>query len=396
MDKTFQKEPIPANCRARTMRRVGAESSETTPVKRSRCCTPEATPDVPPVIPRYSPRRQRIEVRDQEKASIVNCVAIQSSSGFRDLSLCDKAAFTACQDGKQGGQLPVPTTTPLQGGQLPVPTTTPLQKDVVGQPFLRVSARNSSSLIPQSTEMLTHIPPETSGNGVPRTLSNEMSLSESLSGDLRAGSLGSEASYNEIKGYNAVATVVKNPMRPTSSRGGHSSSLSMRRPFSRAASFPDLAVREAMAKNSADLKHSREKLDAYTKHTAALERVCREAGLSVPTLTLPLPPGLSSLPSSSFHQRHSPPGSAGYSARALTRGGFSLPRGPSLGSTSSAIHDAPDASPSAELFTIRPPSETSSEALIQPPSDAPHADNLMAGFHAPVHTGSTRKGQYGA
>ena len=151
-----------------------------------------------------------------------------------------------------------------------------------------------------------------------------------------------------------------------------------------------------MAKNNADLKHSREKLDAYTKHTAALERVCREAGLSVPTLTLPLPPGLSSLPSSSIHQRHSPPGSAGYSARALTRGGFSLPRGPSLGSTSSAIHEAPDASPSAELFTIRPPSETSSEALIQPPSDAPHADNLMAGFHAPVHTGSTRKGQYGA
>jgi hypothetical protein len=352
------------------MRRAEADS-ETTPSKRSRCSSPTLTPDTSAAIIRSSPRRQRIEVRDQEKASIVNCVAIQSASGFRDLYLCDKAAFNECQDGKHGEKLPVLTTTPLQ-------------MDVEEQPHLRVSARNSSSLIPQST-MPTHIPPETSGNGVPRTLSNEISSSGSVGGGFGAGSLGSEASYKEIKGYYAIAMAVKNPMRPPSSRGGHSSSLSVRRSFSHSASFDtsQSVAREAMAKNHADLKYSREKLDAYTKHTAALERVCREAGLSVPTLTLPLPPGLSSLSSSSSH--------AGSSSRELTHGSFSarafsLTRGPSLVSTTSAICEAPEASSSADLFSIRPPSDASSADGIPPPSDAElHAQSLMAAINAPVH-----------
>ena len=354
------------------MWRAEADSESTPVMKRSRYPSPTPTRDESSAVPGPSPRRQRLEVREQEKASIVNCVAIQASrSGFRDLSLCDKAQFTECQDGKQSDSLPVLTTTPPQ-------------KEVED---LRVSAR-SSLLIPQSTTMPpTHIPPDTSGNGVARRLSNEISSSGSLSGDLKAGSLGSGASHKEIKGYNAIAMPPKNPMRPPSSRGGHSSSLSMRRPISRAAKFLDLATREAMAKNNADLKHSRDKLDAYTKHTAALERVCREAGLSVPTLTLPLPPMLhvaagASFSSSSPYQSHSPHGSSDSSSRALTRGGFTLSRGPSLGSTISAIREAPETSPSANLFTIRPPSAASSGDLIRPPSDASHTENLMA---APVH-----------
>ena len=367
-------------CRRSDMRRGNkADSeagSETTPQKRSRYPSPTPTRDAASAVPGPSPRRQRLEVREQEKASIVNCVAIQASrSGFRDLSLCDKAQFTECQYGKQGGNLPV----------LP---TTPPQMDVED---LRVSARKSSLLIPQSTMAPNHIPPDTNGIGVTRRLSNEISSSGSLSGDHKAGSLGSGACHKEIKGYNAIAMPPKNPMRPPSSRGGHSSSLSMRRPISRAAKFLDLATREAMAKNNADLKHSRDKLDAYTKHTAALERVCREAGLSVPTLTLPRPPLLhvSSLSSSSPHHSHRPQSSSDSSPHALTRAGFALSRGPSLGSTLgstiSAIREAPQYSPSANLYTIRPPSASSSGDFIQPPSAASHTENLMAACHAPVH-----------
>ena len=213
-------------------------------VKRSRCTSPMQEKHKP--LQSSSPRRQRIEVREQEKASIVNCTAIQSSSGFRDLSLCDKATFDECQDGK-----------------VPV-TNTPPTPDVC--PRLDVCARHDSGQ--------DHVK-----NGTVRRLSRE--------GESSSGSLGSGVSYKEIKGYNAVTGHVKNLMRPPSSRGGQSPSLLMRRP----PSFPDMLARDQTnAKSQADLMHSRLQLDAYAKHTAALEHVCREAGLSVPMLRLPLPP----------------------------------------------------------------------------------------------------------
>ena len=215
-----------------------------------------------------SPRKQRIEVREQEKASIVNCKAItKSSSGFKDLSLCDKATFDECQDAK-----------------LPTVSATLPQADADKPPNIRhrMSARNYEAKI--QAAVCAGMPPLPALPQVKpfiRRLSDE--------GQSTVGSLGSGNSYKEIKGYDAAASLVKNPpkvMRPPSSRGGRSSSLSLYRP----ASYTDLIGRDtANAKNQTDLLHTRQTLEAYSKHAAALERLCREAGLLVPEMTLPLP-----------------------------------------------------------------------------------------------------------
>ena len=254
-----------------------------TPVKRSRCSSPVAALEP---WNRPSPRKQRLEVREQEKASIVNCCAIESSSGFRDLSVCDKIQFEECQNGHGDKEhqssvalthsRPVPSRS--SPSKLLLVKATPLQGDMAEiNSRVQVSPVSADETGNSSVDMIgvAPSPPKITG-GVPRRPSDEARSS--------TGSLGSGVSFKEIKSFNAVGSMVKNPFRPSSSRGGYSS-LSMRRPQS----FSDMST----AKNYAELKHSRVKLDAYSTHIAALERVCREAGLAVPQLMLPLPPAIS-------------------------------------------------------------------------------------------------------
>ena len=233
-----------------------AEPLKPSTAKRSRCSSPESEQQL---MADASPRKQRIEVREQEKASIMNCSAIQLTSGFTSLSSCDQAMFDKCQDGKA-----------------PTLPSTPLTSEVVPDKVQTVQ---------RTRHVSTMLPPPRCHIGLLRRTSKEGS-SGSPNGDDSEYSLGRE----EIEHINARSSIVKNPMRPTSSRGGRSSSFSM---VARTASLNDIVqtARDViLAKNQTDLKHSHQKIDAYTTHVAALERVCREAGLPVPILQLPPSP----------------------------------------------------------------------------------------------------------
>lgn len=142
-----------------------------------------------------SPRKMRIDVREQEKESIVDCHMISSSDGFTSLSACNKEMFDYCQDEKRECFAELPA----------------VAKECSGS---RLDARIAMLIMPPPTAVSSR-----------RSIS-AFSHSKHSSGGKSKCSSGTK----EIRGFEPMAggITIKDVRRPQSSRGYRSipSSLS--------------------------------------------------------------------------------------------------------------------------------------------------------------------------